>query len=99
MAITYSIENMTRYAASGGVTRVEALASKDKDGVTASHSVWASFNPDSNADGFVPYNELTEAAVIGWVENAVDTVRLNTVLDERLEALLHPVTINGVPWE
>lgn len=99
MSITYRIENMTRNAADGGVIRVEATASMDREGHTASHSVFIAFQPDSTTESFVQYEDLTEEVVISWVEQRADVDRLTIILNERLNSLINPITLNGVPWE
>ena len=54
-----------------------------------------SFTRDENSPAFIPFADLTEAEVVGWLE-----------LDEGLEANLQaqideqktPTTVSGVPW-
>jgi len=54
-----------------------------------------SFTRDENSPAFIPFNDLTEADVVGWLD-----------LDEGLEANLQaqideqktPTTVSGVPW-
>jgi len=54
-----------------------------------------SFTRDENSPAFIPFDDLTEADVVGWL-----------TLDENLEANLQaqideqktPTTVSGVPW-
>ena len=57
-----------------------------------------SFEPDPSADGYVAYADLTEATVIGWVQNAVDQTAVETAIADKIEADKNPVTLSGMPW-
>ena len=57
-----------------------------------------SFEPDPSADGYVTYADLTEEMVIGWVQNAVDQVAVETAIADKIEADKNPVTLSGMPW-
>lgn len=50
----------------------------------------------------VPYDELTEADVIGWVQEklggAEKVAEIEAQLEARLLELISPSKINGVPW-
>lgn len=97
--ITYEIEKMIRKTADGGVFAIQATASKTGSGVTVSHPVQIALEPDSAAEGFIPFEELTQDTVIGWVEANTDIERLNNILDEKLAIAINPPTISGLPWE
>ena len=96
--ITYTIERVYRRTIDDGVFSIQATASKTRDGHTVTHSAMVAFEPDPTAEGFIPFADLTEEVVTGWVENAADTVRLNNILDELLELAINPPTIEGLPW-
>ena len=70
----------------------------------ASGSVYGtiSFPAKDPADpGFVPYDSLTEAQVVGWVkeEMGADTVAAHeAAVQAQIEAQKHPVIVAGVPW-
>ena len=98
MTTTWSIGQLDRNAANGGVTvahwRVEAV---DGDhGASAYGS--AGFTPDASAAGFVPYTSLTEADVLAWVWGSVDKTEIEASLAAQIEAKKNPVTLNGLPW-
>tara|TARA_S200002703_G_C3615432_1_gene188966 strand:- start:204 stop:515 length:312 start_codon:yes stop_codon:yes gene_type:complete len=57
-----------------------------------------SFTPDPSADGYVAYADLTEATVIGWVQNAVDQVATEASIASKIEAQKNPATLSGTPW-
>ena len=98
MTTTWSIAQLDRIAANGGVTvahwRVEAV---DGD-YSASAYGSAGFTPDASAPDFVPYANLTEADVLAWVWGSVDKAETEASLAQRIEAKKNPVTLNGLPW-
>jgi hypothetical protein len=57
-----------------------------------------SFTPDSSADDYVAYADLTEATVIGWVQNAVDQDATEASIASKIEAQKNPATLSGMPW-
>jgi hypothetical protein len=57
-----------------------------------------SFTPDPSADGYVAYADLTEAMVIGWVQNAVDQEAVEEAIANKIEADKNPATLSGMPW-
>ena len=68
--------------------------------VTYSASAYStqSFTPDPSADGYVAYDSLTEATVIGWVQNALDTDAMEASLQDNIDAQKTPATLSGMPW-
>ena len=57
-----------------------------------------SFTPDPSADGYVAFADLTEATVIGWVQNAVDQAATEASIASKIEAQKNPATLSGTPW-
>lgn len=99
MTITWSIAQLDRNAADGGVTvahwRVEAV---DGDHAALAYGS-AGFTPDASAAGFVPYDNLTEADVLAWVwASGIDKAEMEASLAAQIEAKKNPVTLNGLPW-
>ena len=98
MAISYTINKMVRNTSDGGVLRVRAVASMTDGDITVSDMVHASFTPDASADGFVAFDSLTEADVIGWVESAIDVDGVTASLQSKLDSITAPTTATGMPW-
>jgi len=50
----------------------------------------------------IPYDDLTEQQVIGWVKEALGgdekVAEIEAQLEARLAELISPSKINGVPW-
>jgi len=66
----WRIANMVRDTATGGVKTVywECLVKDDTHtDCSASEAGKLYLTPDADADGFIAYEDLTEATVLGWV--------------------------------
>ena len=98
MTTTWSIGQLDRNAANGGVTvahwRVEAVDGEHSASAYGS----AGFTPDASAADFKPYDQLTQADVLAWVWGSVDKAEIETSLAQQIEAKKNPVTLNGLPW-
>jgi len=82
----------------GGVIVAHWQVSKTEGDYTASSYGTCSFTPDSSADGYVDYDNLTEDAVIAWVQGALDTDALEATLDADLAEQASPTILVGKPW-
>jgi len=98
MAISYKIDKMVRNTSDGGVVRVRAIATMTDGDITVSDMVYASFTPDASASGFVAFDNLTEADVIGWVESSIDVDMVTASLQAKLDSVKAPATATGMPW-
>ena len=80
-------------------TETETVGEGD-DAVTYSASNYGTcgFTPDPSAAGFIAYDSLTEADVIGWVQAEVDKDAIETSLAAQIEADKNPTQAAGVPW-
>ena len=56
------------------------------------------FTPDASTDGYVSYDSLTEATVVQWVQDALDTESLEASLDADLAEQASPSVTVGTPW-
>lgn len=98
MAISYTIDKLVRNTTDGGVIRVRAVASMVDGDITVSDMVHASFTPDASADGFISFDSLTEAEVIGWVESSIDVDDVTASLQAKMDSVKTPATAVGMPW-
>ena len=57
-----------------------------------------SFTPDTTADGYIDYTNLTETDVISWVQDQLDTESLESSLDASLAEQASPTILTGTPW-
>lgn len=95
------INTMERNAADGFVTTVHWSVTKTDGTYTASAYGTESFTPDPDAPGFVPWSQLTEADVKGWLTDrwgADGVAAKEAALDAQLANLANPPVVSGVPW-
>jgi len=100
MAITYtwSIAQLERNTADGGVTIAHWRVTAVDGDHTASAYGTTSHMPDPSAAGFIAFDDLTEADVLGWVHAALDKDVIEANLATQIEAAKAPLTIAGLPW-
>ena len=101
MAATFNwtIGTMERNLADGGVIVAHWRCTASDGDYSASSYGTAGFTPDASAPGFVDYDALTEADVLGWVwADEVDRDATEAALQARIDADKNPVTAAGVPW-
>ena len=69
---------------------------------TGSFNGPAVFSVDPNQPGYVPYQDLTEAEVIVWVQEALgfDTVQLvYRIIDQQIQGQVSPAVVTPpLPW-
>lgn len=97
--ITWRIGQLDRNAANGGVTTAHWNVTVVSDEHSASFFGMTGFTPDPDAPNFVPYADLTEGNVLGWVWGSVDKASIEAKLKAQIEAEKTPVTLIGVPWK
>lgn len=98
MEINWSIANLERNTADGGVTIAHWRVSASDGDYSASSYGTAGFTPDASTEGFTPYDDLTEADVLAWVWESVDKDATEAALEARIDADKNPTTADGVPW-
>ena len=100
--MNWTIAQLERNTADGGVTvahwRVSAEETVGENTYSASAYGTCGFTPDATADGFVAYDDLTEADVLAWVWESVDKDATESSLTQKIEADKNPVTTTGLPW-
>jgi hypothetical protein len=95
---TWQIANMERNTADDGVVVCHwRCTGVDGDNSASSYGT-TSHTPDPTAAGFVPYADLTEATVLGWVHAAVDQDATEAAIADKIDAMANPTTATGTPW-
>lgn len=82
----------------GGVVVAHWRATAVDGDFSASSYGTVGFTPDASASGFIAYDSLTEADVIGWVQAEVDKDAIEASLAAKIEADKNPTQAAGVPW-
>jgi len=103
---TWTISQLERNTIDGGITvahwrvTAEETVGEGESAVVYSASSYgtAGFTPDATADGFVPFENLTETSVLAWVHDSIDKDSIEAALAADIESQKNPVTQTGVPW-
>ena len=95
--MNYSISTLESNT-DGGVIVAHWRVSKADGELVASSYGTVSLTPDPEAEGYIAYDSLTEADVIGWVQEELDTEALEAGLDADLAEQASPSVTVGVPW-
>ena len=112
IATTWSVSNMTRVDADGGVVLAywQLLAASDAGGdETATEGGKARFEYDASDSGFIKYDDLKESDVLGWIwESAKEgdetaeefKARIESERTAKVQAQIDrkAAQANGVPW-
>ena len=109
MAVTWTISTLERNSSDDGVIVAHWQASDSEvvgtgdDAVTHSGSSYGTcgFTPDSSADGYTAYADITEAQAIGWVKDSMGEEAV-TALEDSIAAQIAdskaPALAIGTPW-
>ena len=99
MATTYtwSVVQMDRLTSDGFVVTVHYTVNAVDGEYTANTygTVGYTEQPDEQ---YTPYADLTEAEVVGWVQESLGKDTVEAGLTAQIEAQKNPVQEAGVPW-
>ena len=96
MATTWTIETLDRKTADGFVTTAHWRATAVDGEHSATVYSTCSWSDDKVV---IPYDQLTQDTVLGWVWESVDKEATEASLAAQIEALKNPTTAKGVPWK
>ena len=101
MAVTWTISTLERNSSDDGVIVAHWRAS-DVDGDHSGSSYGTcGFTPDSSADGYTAYADITEAQAIGWVKDDMGEEAVTGVEDSIAAQIADskaPALAIGTPW-
>jgi hypothetical protein len=95
---TWTIAQLERNTADGGVTVAHWRVSEVDGDYSASSYGTVGFTPDASADGFIAYGVLVEDTVLRWVWEQLDKDAIEESLTANIELQKNPTTADGVPW-
>jgi hypothetical protein len=95
---TWTIANLERNVADGGVTVAHWRVSEVDGDYSASSYGTVGFTPDASADDFIAYDDLTEEVVLGWVWTEVNQADTEAALTANIEGQKNPTSVDGMPW-
>ena len=95
----WTIATLERELSDGFVYTAHWRCTASDGDYSASSYGTCGFTPDASAAGFVAYDSLTEATVLGWVwADGVDKDATEAALQANIDAQKNPTTADGVPW-
>jgi len=101
MAVTWTISTLERNSSDDGVIVAHWRASDvDGDHLGSSYGT-CSFTPDSSADGYTAYADITEAQAIGWCKDSMGEKTVTAVEDSIAAQIADskaPALAIGTPW-
>jgi hypothetical protein len=95
MELTWQVVQMDRKSVDGFVTTVHYNVSAVDGEFTASTYGTVGY---TEKGAFTPYNQLTEAVVVGWVKESLGQETVEEALAAQIEAQKNPVQESGLPW-
>lgn len=98
MSATWTISQLERNTADGGVVVAHWRATMQDGDYSASSYGTCSFEYDASSEGFTPYDQLTEDQVIVWVWGQVDKMATEAALTASIDEQKNPTVEAGVPW-
>jgi hypothetical protein len=97
MEITWSVAQLDRNTSDGFVNTVHwRVNAKDGDLNASSYGTVGYTQEDKKT--LVPYDTLTETAVLAWVQDSLNKATVEASLAQQIESLNNPVVSSGVPW-
>jgi hypothetical protein len=99
MMTTYlwTIQQMERLTSDGFVVTVHYNVSATDDTYQASTYGTTSYT-QTPGETYIPYDDLTQAVVVGWVQEALGKDTVEASLQGQIDALKNPVQESGLPW-
>lgn len=92
----WTISQLERKSDNGFVMNIHWRYSLTEDNHKAETYSVQSFTQES--EDFIPFEDITETDVIGWLEASLDVDQLQESLMSQIETMKNPPIIYGLPW-
>lgn len=106
MRTTWKVANLKRDNTTGLVSELSYLVLFDADGQTVHHFETLFIQGSENDSDFIPFEDLTEDIVIGWVHDLLGADKITEIekrskllLDEKILHTSQSATTEGIPWQ
>jgi hypothetical protein len=96
MEYTWTIAQLERNTADDFVVTVHYRVNAVDDTYTA--STYGTVGYTQESETFIPFADLTEATVVGWVKESLGEDTVEAALASQIEAQKAPAQIAGMPW-
>ena len=93
----WTIQTMNRLTSDDFVVTVHYNVSAT-DGTYQASTYGTTSYTQTPGESYVPYADLTEAVVVGWVQNTLGKDTVEASLQSQIDAQANPVEEAGVPW-
>ena len=93
----WQVADMNRLTADGFVVTVHYIVNATDDTYSASTYGTVGYTQEPG-ETYIPYADLTEATVVGWVQTSLGKDTVETSLQSQIDLQKHPVQAAGVPW-
>jgi len=93
----WTIAQMDRLTADGFVVTVHYNMSAT-DGTYSANTYGTVGYTQQPGETYIPYDDLTQDIVVGWVQNALGKDTVEASLQGQIDAQINPVQESGVPW-
>jgi len=93
----WTINQMDRLTSDGFVVTVHYNVGATDDTYQASTYGTTSYT-QTPGETYIPYDELTQAVVVGWVQEALGKDTVEASLQGQIDAQKNPVQESGLPW-
>ena len=93
----WTIQQMDRLTADGFVVTVHYNVSAT-DGTYNASTYGTVGYTEQPGETYTPYDQLTEAQVVGWVQASLGKDTVEASLQGQIDAQINPVQESGVPW-
>jgi hypothetical protein len=96
MEYTWTIAQLERKTSDGFVITVHYRVTAVDGDYTA--STYGTVGYTQESETFIPFADLTEATVVGWVKDSLGEETVQEALASQIEAEKFPTQISGMPW-
>jgi len=93
----WTIPQMDRLTSDGFVVTVHYNVSASDNTYSASTYGTVGYTQQPG-ETYIPYEQLTQDIVVGWVQNALGKDTVEASLQGQIDAQINPVQESGVPW-
>jgi hypothetical protein len=93
----WTISDMNRLTSDGFVVTVHYNVSAT-DGTYSASTYGTVGYQEQPGETFIPYQDLTEAIVVGWVQTSLGKDIVEASLQSQMNLQINPVQIAGLPW-
>jgi hypothetical protein len=97
MNYTWNVVQMDRNTDGGFVTTVHYTVNAVDGDYTASTYGTVGYT-EQQGKQYIPYADLTEAEVVGWVQESLGKDTVEASLAAQIEAQRNPISKSGLPW-